>query len=143
MRNFSEIPENIRDQVLNAKRLAIWPMSENPMSDSYRIARFFESIGWYIFPIHDTEEKILDFICYRDIRLIPEDYDILLLFTHLDQLPIAVNEIFLSDYQPPLVWGNEGIIDLETIDRLIEGGIPNIMDCDLMDFYNWAIDRAE
>ncbi|MCX6644771.1 MAG: CoA-binding protein [bacterium] len=141
MRNFLEIPNRIRDQVLNSKSLAVWPMSQDPMSYSYQIGRFFEDEGWYIFPINNFMGKILTFQCYSDIRLIPEDYDILLLFMNVDRLPIVVNEIFKADYQPPLVWGHEGVIDLESRDRLNEGGIPNVLDCDLRDFYTWARDR--
>jgi len=141
MRDFSEIPEDIKEKVLSAKSVAIWPISESPMSASYQIARFFDDSGWYIFPIHAHEEKLLDYPCYRDIRLIPEDYDILLLFMDVDQLPVVVNDIFNADFTPPIVWAHEGIVDLETMDRLIEGGIPVIMDCDLRDFYTWATDR--
>jgi predicted CoA-binding protein len=115
-------------------------MLQDPTSYSYQIARFFEGEGWYIFPVTNFGGKILNFPCYSDIRLIPDDYDILLLFMNVDQLPIVVNEIFKADYQPPLVWGHEGVIDLETRDRLTEAGIPNVMDCDLRDFFTWARD---
>jgi predicted CoA-binding protein len=141
MRNYAEIPSAIREKVLKAKSLAIWPMSQDPTSEPYQIGRFFEDEGWYIFPVINFTGKILNFPCYSDIRLIPDDYDILLLFMNVDQLPIVANEIFKADYQPPLVWGHQGVIDLETRDRLTEAGITNILDCDLRDFYTWARDR--
>jgi predicted CoA-binding protein len=141
MKNFSSIPDHIRDRVRSSTRIVIWPIDENPMSDSYQIGRYFQDEGWYLFPIHEFEDRILDVICYRDIRLIPEDYDILYVFCDPDRLPIVVNEIFNADYQPPLVWTHEGIIDLESRDRLTEAGIMNVMDFDLRDYFEWQRDR--
>ncbi len=138
MKDFLDIPDEILKKVLEAHSLAIWPVDSNPLHDSYQIARFFEEEGWIIYPIHEHEERILDFPCFRDIRLIPDDYDILLLFVHIDQLPVVVNEIFNADFIPPLVWMHEGITDLESRDRLNESGLMVVMDMDLRDFFSWA-----
>ncbi len=140
MKNYEDIPEEIRNQILQAKSLAIWPLDENPMTDSYQTARFFQDNGWYIYPVHESADRLLDVNCVRDIRLIPDDYDILYVFSDIDRLPMIVNGIFNADYEPPLVWFPEGIIDLETIDRLTEGGIKNVMDTDLMEFYKFWTD---
>ena len=141
MKDFASIPDNIRDHVRKSSRIVIWPIDENPLLDSFQIGRFFQDEGWYLFPIHEYADRILDVICYRDIRLIPEDYDILYLFSDPDRLPMVVNEIFNADYTPPLVWTHEGIIDLESIDRLTDAGILNVMDFDLRDYFEWQRDQ--
>jgi len=138
MKNYKDIPEKIRKLVTNSKSLAIWPIEESPMTLSFQAGRYFQDQGWDIYPIHDTCERTLEVACYRDIRLIPDDYDILYLFCDADHLPVIVNEIFSADYVPPLVVTHEGIIDLESRDRLTDGGVENVMDIDLVAFYKWC-----
>jgi len=137
MKNFSEIPDKIREHVLNSKKLAVWSMDPNPMSEPFQTGRYFQDQGWWLYPIHELEDRILGEQCFRDIRLIPDDYDILLLFCDIDRLPDVVNAIFNADYHPPLVWGHEGVIDLQSYDRLEEGGIMAVMDYDLRDYHSW------
>jgi len=141
MKNFEIIPPEIRELVLRSGSIAVWPVDPSPLSDSYQIARFFQEEGWTVYPVHDWLERILDVPCYRDIRLIPDDYDILLLFMELERLPEAVNAIFNADYVPPLVWGHVGLVDLESVDRLTESGVLVVMDTNLKEFYQYWRDR--
>jgi len=141
MKNYSAIPDEIKKMVLEAKSIAIWPIDESPMTDSYQAARYFQDRMWDIYPVHDYLDRILEVQVYRDIRLIPDDYDILLIFCDVDRLPETVNAIFNADYIPPLLWTGEGIIDLETIDRLNDAGILNMMDTNLVEFYIWLTDE--
>jgi len=141
MKDFRDIPDPIKSAVMNARSLAIWPIDESPMSDSYQTARYFQDQGWDIYPIHDLLDRILEVPVYRDIRLIPEDYDILLLFVQPDTLPEVVNAIFIADYIPPLIWAHEGIVDLASIDRISQAGIMVVMDRDLRLFHQFWCDR--
>jgi predicted CoA-binding protein len=137
MKNFEAIPEEIREITLKSKSLAIWSIDENPLSDSYQIARFFQDEGWAIYPVHDSCDRILEVLCYRDIRLIPDDYDVLYLFCDPESLPHILNHIFLADYQPKLIWTHTGIIDIDSRDRCFEGNIPVVMDTNLREFYEY------
>lgn len=133
------IPDSLRAQVLSSKSLAVWPIDENPLSDSYQIARYFQDLGWRIYPVHDSCDRLLEEPCYRDIRLIPDDYDILLLFPEPLHLPEVVNAIFSADFVPPIVWTHTGIFDQESFDRLTEAGILTVMDRNLMQEHRkWA-----
>ncbi|HEX9745602.1 MAG TPA: CoA-binding protein [bacterium] len=135
------IPEKVKQIILDANSMAIWPMDEYPLSKPYEIASYFQDKGFRLYPIHDLEERILEEQCYRDIRLIPDDYDILLLFTQPDQLPETVNAIFNSNYIPPVVWTHVGIEDLESFDRMNEAGMNIVMGKDLMKRYReWTGD---
>jgi len=139
MKDSQDIPSHIRARVLRSNSLTIWPIDENPVSDSFQIARFFQDQGWNLYPVHDTVDRILEVPVFRDIRLIPDDYDILLLFVLPNTLPEAVNAIFNADYVPPLVWAHKGIIDLASRDRLTEEGILTVMNRDLRECYVlWA-----
>jgi len=140
MKNYQEIPDEICKLVRESKSLAIWPIEESPMVPSFQAGRYFQDHGWDVYPVHDTCERTLDVMCYRDIRLIPDDYDILYLFCDPDRLPIIVNEIFNADFIPPLVITHEGIIDLESLDRLTDGGVKIVMDIDLVDLYKWCME---
>jgi predicted CoA-binding protein len=124
-----------------AESLAIWPIDEDPLSESYRIARYFQDKGWHLYPIHDQVERILEENCYRDIRLIPGDYDVLLLFVYPDRLPEVVNAIFNAAYRPPLVWAHTGIHDQESFDRLTDSGVLTVMDHDLMEFHKYWLEK--
>ncbi len=135
-----QISDEIREHVLQSRSLAIWPLDENPLSESYRTAHYFQDQDWRLYPIHDHLDRLLEENCYRDIRLIPDDYDILLLFVDVDRLPEVVNAIFDADYIPPLIWAHTGIIDLAQLDRLTEAGVKVIMDRDLMDTHRAWID---
>jgi len=133
------ISDSIKQKVLCAESAAIWPLDSNPLSEPYQIARYLQDRGFRLYPINDLEEKLLEEICYHDIRLIPDDYDILLLFTQSDSLPEVVNAIFNADYQPPLIWAHKGIHDQQSFDRLTDGGIATVMDSDLMAcFKKWT-----
>ena len=130
-----KIPDQIRDLVLNSKSLAVWPLDEYPLSEPYRIAAYFQDHGFKLYPIHEFEERILEEQCYRDIRLVPDDYDLLLLFVNPDSLPEVTNAIFNADYMPKLVWMHVGIEDLFSYDRLMEAQIRAVMGRNLMDCY--------
>lgn len=138
--NLTEIPDHVREHVRGAKSIAIWPIDDNPLSESYRIAHYFQDHGWRLYPMHDRCERLLEENCYRDIRLIPDDYDILLLFINPDDLPETVNAIFNADYMPPLVWTHSGIFDQQSRDRLIEADISVVMDKNLMDCHKAWVD---
>ncbi|HDS30575.1 MAG TPA: CoA-binding protein [Firmicutes bacterium] len=128
-----EISPEICAKVMSSTSVAIWPIDENPLSESFQTARYFQDQGWRVYPVHDWIDRICDELCYRDIRLIPDDYDILALFIHPDKLAEVVNSIFNADYIPPVVWAHTGILDLEQLDRLREAGIMAVMDRNLME----------
>jgi uncharacterized protein len=130
-KDFACVPENIRCRIVGSKSIAIWPLDENPLSESYQAARYFQDHGWKIYPINDLCERILDQLCYRDIRLIPDDYDILFLFVQPDQLPETVNAVFNADYIPPVICTHTGVEDQCSFDRLMDAGITTLMDIDL------------
>ncbi|MFH1676253.1 MAG: CoA-binding protein [bacterium] len=143
MREECPISDSIKQKVLCAESIAIWPLDPNPLSEPYQIARYLQDRGFHLYPINDFEDKLLEEICYRDIRLIPDDYDILLLFTQSDSLPEVVNAIFNADYQPPLIWTHRGIHDQFSFDRLTEGGITTVMDSNLMEHYKEWTEEEE
>jgi predicted CoA-binding protein len=127
------IPDEVRDFVLCAGSLAVWPMDTNPLSEPYQISRYFQDQGWRLYFIHDRVERLLEENCYRDIRLIPDDYDILLLFMNPDELPEVVNAVFNADFIPRIVWTHSGIYDQDSRDRLTDEGIDVVMDKNLME----------
>lgn len=131
----TDLSDEIRAKVMESRSLAIWSIDEAPLSESYQTGRYFQDQGWRLYPIHDRLDRILDENCCRDIRLIPDDYDILLLFIHADRLPEAVNAIFNAEFTPPVVWTHTGIIDLEQFDRLIDAGVMTVMDRNLMEVH--------
>ena len=135
MDDICEIPDELRARILKSDSITIWPIGENPLSDSYQTARYFQDQGWRLYPVHDRCQRILDEPCYREIRLIPDDYDILLLFTPSEQLADVINFVFNADYVPPIIWTHVGIFDQRSYDRLIESGIGVVMDQDLMDLH--------
>ena len=139
MKNYEKIPDEIIELIKSSKSLAIRPVEESPMAPSFQAGRYFQDRGWDIYPIHDYCERTMEVTCYRDIRLIPDDYDLMYLFCEPDRLPIIVNEIFNADYIPPLIITHEGIIDLDSRDRLTDGDVINLMDVDLVDLYKWCI----
>jgi predicted CoA-binding protein len=141
MEQWLEIPDELRRRILAARSIAIWPIDQNPLSDSAQTAQFFVDLGWVVYPIHDQCERVLDENCYRDIRLIPDDYDILLLFAYPEQLPDVVNAVFDADYQPPIVWSHTGIFDQQSFDRLTEAGILTIMDSNLMEVFKELLEE--
>lgn len=128
-----EIPDHVKALVLNARSVAIWPIDVNPLSEPYLIASYFQDKGFKLFPLHDTEDRILEEPVVRDIRLIPDDYDILLIFCQPDQLPETVNAIFIADYIPPLIWTHTGIHDLFSLERLTDAGITTVMSRNIME----------
>jgi uncharacterized protein len=133
MHECHQISDELRGKILSAKSIAVWPIDTDPLSESFGMARYFQDMGWIVYPVHDRCERILNEPCYRDLRLIPDDYDILLLFTPSDQLPEVVNFIFNADYMPPIIWTHVGIFDQASYDRLVESGVHVVMDQDLCD----------
>jgi uncharacterized protein len=135
-----EIPDEVHERLMRPGGLAIWSLDPNPLSDSYQIARYFQDQGWRLYPINERTEKLLDEICYRDIRLIPDDYDVLMLFVNPDALPETVNAIFNADFVPPIVWAHSGIFDEESFDRMVEAGIKVVMDRNMMDCHRFWVE---
>jgi hypothetical protein len=141
MESCTDIPDEIRDRILRARSMVVWPIDDDPLSESYQIARYFQDQGWRIHPIHECEDRLVEEQCCRDVRLVPDDYDILLLFTPSDALPEVVNSIFNADFVPPIIWAHTGIFDQQSFDRLTEAGIIAVMDRDLMKTYKKWVDE--
>lgn len=138
-----DLPIDVKKKILSAKGIAIWPVDENPLSESFRTALYFQDMGLRVYPINDYCEKLGSEPCFRDLRLIPDDYDILLLFVQPANLPNAVNAIFNADYVPPVVWTHRGIFDQASFDRLNEAGIITVMDEDIVELFEKWIDEVE
>ncbi len=104
----------IEDILKNSKVIAIIGLSDKPDRPSYQVAKYLISQGFNIIPVNPTIESVFGLKSYQSFSNIPKDIkiDIVDIFRKSDQVLPIIEEIIKSD-QKPIIWFQEGVLNLE------------------------------
>ena len=108
-----------------AKTIAVLGLSPKPERDSNRVARYLQTKGYRIIPVHPAQTEILGEKAYSSVDIIGENVDIINVFRNPAQvLPHAHEAIRVK---PLVFWMQLNIENLEAAKLLTEAGIDVIM----------------
>jgi predicted CoA-binding protein len=67
-------------RMVNAKRIAIVGLSDDPSRPSYDVARYLKSVGKEIIPVNPTHSKVMGLTCYPSLSAVPGPIDVVDVF---------------------------------------------------------------
>lgn len=127
---------SIEDVLQKAKNIVIIGLSNKPERASYQVAEYLISQGFNIIPVNPNIKEFFGLKSYPSFNNIPLNIkiDIVDIFRKSDEVLSVVEEIIKSD-QKPIIWFQEGIVNLEAENLAKENGFEVINGICLMKAY--------
>lgn len=115
----------LREMLATAEVIAVVGMSNKPRRPSYRIAGFLKDVGYRVYAVNPTVDKIDGEKAYASLADVPEKIDIVNVFRRSEHLPGIVAEAITVGAK--VVWAQLGIADEEAARVGEEAGVSVIM----------------
>ncbi len=127
---------SIEDVLQKSKTIVIIGLSDKPDRPSYQVAKYLISEGFNIIPVNPTIESVFGIKSYSSYSDIPTEIkiDIVDIFRKSDQVLEVVKEVIKSG-QKPVIWFQEGILNLDAENLAKENGMEVINGICLMKAY--------
>lgn len=120
--NYSD--DDIRD-ILSLKNIAVVGMSKNPEKDAHRIPKYLLDQGYNIIPVNPTADEILGRKCYKSIKDVPGEIDVLNIFRPSEFMPGIVDEA-IERGKIKAVWMQLGTGNEQAEKKAEENGIKAV-----------------
>jgi uncharacterized protein len=114
-----------RDILKSARVIAVVGFSDNPGRTSHQIGRFLQRVGYTVYPVNPTVQKIGDDISYPTLADVPEPIDIVNVFRRSEYLSGVVDEAIAVNAKT--VWAQLGIYDEEAARKANDAGLQILM----------------
>ena len=119
-------PDVIRRLLSDAQTWAVVGLGENPGRAAYGVARFLQSRGKRIVPVHPTGATVHGEQGYRTLAEIPFDVDVVDVFRRSSQAGAVSDEAVAIGAKA--VWFQLGVIDDDAFRRTTDAGLDMVMD---------------
>jgi uncharacterized protein len=119
-------PVVIRRLLSDAQTWAVVGLGENPGRAAYGVARFLQSRGKRIVPVHPTRATVHGEQGYRTLAEIPFDVDVVDVFRRSSEAGAVADEAVAIGAKA--VWFQLGVIDNEAFRRTTDAGLDMVMD---------------
>lgn len=113
-------------RMVNAKRIAVVGLSDDPSRPSFGVARYLQSVGKEIIPVNPRYQKILDQTCYASLEDIPGKIDLVNVFRRPGFCADVVRSAVAL--QAGGVWLQSGITNEEARKIAEQAGIDFVQD---------------
>ena len=125
----------IRKILEDSKTIAVVGLSPKPQRPSHQVARYLMAAGYIIIPVNPGQDTILGLPCYRSLKAIPTQVDMVDIFRRPEAvLPIVEDAIAIG---AKFIWMQEGIVNKEAAAKAEAAGLIVIMDrCAKIDHMN-------
>ncbi len=120
--------DEIRHVLTEFETWAVVGCSPDPMRDSHDVARYLQSLGKRIIPVHPGAEEILGERVYPDLASVPPSIgiEVVDIFRRSDQAGAHVDQAIAIGAKA--VWMQLGVIDEDAADRARKAGLLVVMD---------------
>lgn len=108
-------------EILSMKNVAVVGMSKNPEKDAHQIPRYLMNNGYNVIPVNPTADEILGKKCYKNLRDVAENVDIVDVFRPSEDVPPVVKDAIAKGVK--VVWMQLGISNKEAAKEASEKGI--------------------
>lgn len=122
-------PEQVRDILASAQRIAVVGLSPQPERPSHSVSRYLQRAGYTIIPVRPGPEgTILGEPIAPSLMAAAKrgPIDIVDIFRRSSAIPDLVDDILAV--KPRLVWMQQGVVHEAAAARLEAAGIPVVMD---------------
>ncbi len=123
-----ETSSDIRHVLEDLVTWAVVGCSPDPARDSHEVARFLQSKGKTVIPVHPTSGEILGVVAYPDLASVPRDsgIEVVDIFRRASDAGTHVDEAIAIGAKA--VWMQLGVIDEAAAGRAREAGLIVVMD---------------
>jgi hypothetical protein len=118
-------PEEIRDILQGARRIAVVGHSDDPGRDSYRVGRYLASQGYEVFAVNPNARSSPDLKFYPDLASVPGPIDIVDIFRRPGAIPAIVDEAIRLGAKT--VWMQLGLADNAAAEKARAAGLRVVM----------------
>ncbi len=131
MTNGCEIPiyksteEQIKSILTRYKNIAIVGISSKKSRASYSVAKFLMESGYKIFPVNPNYENVLELKCYKSLKDIKDNVEIVNIFRKSEEVKPIVEEAI--QIAAKVVWLQEGVINNEAGELALKAGLEVVM----------------
>lgn len=120
--SLSAMPEDPLTMILRTARvIAVVGLSPNPSRPSYGVARYLQSVGYRIVPVHPGIEEILGEPAYASLEAVPGRVDIVNVFRRTEHVPEIVESAIRIGARA--IWLQEGITSPAAEQRARDAGL--------------------
>jgi predicted CoA-binding protein len=126
---------SIRRILRDSKTIAVVGLSPKPQRPSHQVARYLMAAGYIIIPVNPGQDTILGLPCYRSLKAIPTQVDMVDIFRRPEAvLPIVEDAIAIG---AKFIWMQEGIVHKGAAAKAEAAGLIVVMDrCTKIDHMN-------
>jgi predicted CoA-binding protein len=118
--------KTIRDLLTGTTTWAVVGLSANTFRPAYGVARFLQSVGKRIVPVHPRAETVHGEQGYRTLSDVPFDVDVVDVFVNSSRAGEIADEALLTKARG--VWFQLGVIDEAAAQRVRDAGRAMVMD---------------
>jgi uncharacterized protein len=118
--------KTIRDLLTGTTTWAVVGLSANTFRPAYGVARFLQSVGKRIVPVHPRAETVHGEQGYRTLADVPFDVDVVDVFVNSSRAGEIADEALLTKARG--VWFQLGVIDEAAAQRVRDAGRAMVMD---------------
>lgn len=132
--------DDLRRILGEARVIAVVGHSDSPLRTSYQIGHFLRQVGYTVYPVNPTIERIGDAVCYPSLDAVPEPVDIVNVFRRPQYLAGVVDDAVAIGAKA--VWAQLGVVDEQAAMRALEAGLDMVMDRCIKVDYNRVKPKA-
>ena len=126
-------------EILSMKNVAVVGMSKNPEKDAHQIPKYLMNSGYNVIPVNPTADEILGKKCYKNLREIPGNVDIVDVFRPSEDVPPIVQDAIAKGVK--VVWMQLGISNEEATKEASEKGIKVVYNRCMMEEHRRLFDE--
>jgi len=116
----------IKEILEQDKTLAVVGLSSKTMRPSHGVAAYMQGHGYRIIPVNPHEESVLGEKCYPSLDVVPEAFDVVVIFRRSEFVPEIVEASIRKGAK--VVWMQEGVIHEQAAERARAAGLKVVMD---------------
>jgi predicted CoA-binding protein len=117
--------EKIEHILKTYKKIAIVGLSPKKERDSNMVAKYLIKAGYEIIPVNPGQKEILGETCYKSLKEIPSDFDVVDIFLNPVRVPPVVDEAIETGAK--VVWMQLGVIHNEAAEKAKSAGLEVVM----------------
>jgi hypothetical protein len=117
--------ETIKRILKTSKRITVVGLSPKEERDSNKVAKYLMNAGYEVIPVNPGQTEILGKPCYKSIKEIPHDFDVVDIFLNPDRVSPVVDEAV--EIGAKVVWMQLGVIHEEAASKASAAGLEVVM----------------
>lgn len=118
-------PEELRDILKGARRIAVVGHSDDPARDSFRVGRYLATQGYEVFAVNPNGRSTPSLTFYPDLASVPGPIDIVDIFRRPEAIPMIVDEAIRLGAKA--VWMQDGLADNAAAGKARAAGLKVVM----------------